>query len=83
VLGRTGPAWSVPQQPRFPQGPCRGYLIAISARIACRGKSRDLACGFFAANALPVETTKGTRLRIAEVLKAGSHFHLALADRSL
>ena len=27
-----------------------------------------IACGFFAADALPAETTKGTRLRIAEVL---------------
>jgi 8-oxo-dGTP pyrophosphatase MutT (NUDIX family) len=27
-----------------------------------------VACGFFAANALPPETTEGTRLRIAEVL---------------
>ena len=27
-----------------------------------------IACGFFAAGALPAETTKGTRLRIAEVL---------------
>ena len=27
-----------------------------------------IACGFFAAAALPEETTKGTRLRIAEVL---------------
>ena len=27
-----------------------------------------VACGFFAADALPVETTEGTRLRIAEVL---------------
>ena len=28
-----------------------------------------IACGFFAPAALPVETTKGTRLRIAEVLE--------------
>ena len=28
-----------------------------------------IACGFFAATALPEETTKGTRLRIAEVLE--------------
>jgi 8-oxo-dGTP pyrophosphatase MutT (NUDIX family) len=28
-----------------------------------------IACGFFAANALPPETTEGTRLRIAEVLE--------------
>ena len=27
-----------------------------------------IACGFFAADALPAETTRGTRLRIAEVL---------------
>jgi 8-oxo-dGTP pyrophosphatase MutT (NUDIX family) len=27
-----------------------------------------IACGFFAANALPEDTTQGTRLRIAEVL---------------
>ena len=27
-----------------------------------------VACGFFAADALPAETTQGTRLRIAEVL---------------
>ena len=29
-----------------------------------------IACGFFEANALPAETTKGTRLRIAEVLES-------------
>jgi 8-oxo-dGTP pyrophosphatase MutT (NUDIX family) len=29
-----------------------------------------IACGFFDANALPAETTKGTRLRIAEVLES-------------
>jgi 8-oxo-dGTP pyrophosphatase MutT (NUDIX family) len=28
-----------------------------------------IACGFFPANALPAETTQGTRLRIAEVLE--------------
>ena len=28
-----------------------------------------VACGFFAANALPAETTQGTRLRISEVLE--------------
>jgi len=28
-----------------------------------------VACGFFAANALPAETTRGTRLRISEVLE--------------
>jgi 8-oxo-dGTP pyrophosphatase MutT (NUDIX family) len=28
-----------------------------------------IACGFFAANALPPRTTEGTRLRIAEVLE--------------
>jgi 8-oxo-dGTP pyrophosphatase MutT (NUDIX family) len=28
-----------------------------------------VACGFFAANALPPDTTEGTRLRIAEVLE--------------
>jgi ADP-ribose pyrophosphatase YjhB (NUDIX family) len=28
-----------------------------------------IACGFFAASALPPETTRGTRLRIAEVLE--------------
>ncbi len=29
-----------------------------------------IACGFFDANALPAETTQGTRLRIAEVLES-------------
>jgi ADP-ribose pyrophosphatase YjhB (NUDIX family) len=29
-----------------------------------------IACGFFEANALPAETTQGTRLRIAEVLES-------------
>jgi len=28
-----------------------------------------VACGFFAAEALPAETTLGTRLRISEVLE--------------
>jgi hypothetical protein len=28
-----------------------------------------VACGFFETNALPAETTEGTRLRIAEVLE--------------
>ena len=28
-----------------------------------------VACGFFAADALPADTTQGTRLRIAEVLE--------------
>jgi hypothetical protein len=31
--------------------------------------SEIVACGFFAADALPVETTEGTRLRISEVLE--------------
>ena len=31
-----------------------------------------IACGFFDANALPAETTQGTRLRIAEVLESRS-----------
>ncbi len=28
-----------------------------------------IACGFFAADALPAETTQGTRLRISEVIE--------------
>jgi hypothetical protein len=28
-----------------------------------------VGCGFFAADALPADTTEGTRLRIAEVLQ--------------
>jgi 8-oxo-dGTP pyrophosphatase MutT (NUDIX family) len=31
-----------------------------------------IACGFFAADALPPETTQGTRLRISEVLEGSA-----------
>ena len=41
-----------------------------------------VACGFFEADALPAETTQGTRLRIAEVLDGGSRSRRG-AERAL
>ena len=43
-------------------------------------------CGFFAADALPAETTQGTRLRIAEVLDGKTpiaHLALGIASQNL
>ena len=46
------------------------YLIRNFSQDRLPEANREIiACGFFAANALPAETTKGTRLRIAEVLE--------------
>jgi 8-oxo-dGTP pyrophosphatase MutT (NUDIX family) len=47
------------------------YLIRNFSQDRLPEANREIiACGFFHANALPVETTKGTRLRIAEVLES-------------
>ncbi len=47
------------------------YLIRNFSQDRLPEANREIiACGFFEANALPVETTKGTRLRIAEVLES-------------
>jgi len=47
------------------------YLIRNFSQDRPPEANREIiACGFFAANALPVETTQGTRLRIAEVLES-------------
>jgi len=47
------------------------YLIRNFSQDRLPEANREIiACGFFAANALPAETTKGTRLRIAEVLES-------------
>jgi len=47
------------------------YLIRNFSQERLPEANREIiACGFFEANALPVETTKGTRLRIAEVLES-------------
>jgi len=46
------------------------YLIRQFRQDRLPEPNREIiACGFFAANALPVETTEGTRLRISEVLE--------------
>ena len=46
------------------------YLIRNFSQDRLPEANREIiACGFFEANALPVETTQGTRLRIAEVLE--------------
>ncbi len=47
------------------------YLIRNFSQDRLPEANREIiACGFFAANALPAETTQGTRLRIAEVLES-------------
>jgi len=47
------------------------YLIRNFSQDRLPEANREIvACGFFAANALPAETTEGTRLRIAEVLES-------------
>jgi hypothetical protein len=47
------------------------YLIRNFSQDRLPEANREIiACGFFEANALPSETTKGTRLRIAEVLES-------------
>ena len=47
------------------------YLIRNFSQDRLPEANREIiACGFFEANALPAETTKGTRLRIAEVLES-------------
>jgi ADP-ribose pyrophosphatase YjhB (NUDIX family) len=46
------------------------YLIRHFRQDRLPEPNREIvACGFFAADALPAETTPGTRLRIAEVLE--------------
>jgi 8-oxo-dGTP pyrophosphatase MutT (NUDIX family) len=46
------------------------YLIRQFTQDRLPEPNREIiACGFFAADALPVETTEGTRLRISEVLE--------------
>jgi 8-oxo-dGTP pyrophosphatase MutT (NUDIX family) len=45
------------------------YLVRDFRQDRLPEPNREIvACGFFAADALPAETTEGTRLRIAEVL---------------
>ena len=47
------------------------YLIRNFSQDRLPEANREIiACGFFDANALPAETTQGTRLRIAEVLES-------------
>ena len=47
------------------------YLIRNFSQDRLPEANREIiACGYFEANALPAETTKGTRLRIAEVLES-------------
>ena len=49
------------------------YLIRNFSQDRLPEANREIiACGFFEANALPAETTQGTRLRIAEVLESRS-----------
>ena len=49
------------------------YLIRNFSQDRLPEANREIiACGFFDANALPAETTQGTRLRIAEVLESRS-----------
>jgi 8-oxo-dGTP pyrophosphatase MutT (NUDIX family) len=46
------------------------YLVRHFSQDRLPDANREIvACGFFAATALPVETTEGTRLRISEVLE--------------
>jgi 8-oxo-dGTP pyrophosphatase MutT (NUDIX family) len=45
------------------------YVIRQFRQVRVPEPNREIvACGFFAADALPADTTEGTRLRIAEVL---------------
>jgi 8-oxo-dGTP pyrophosphatase MutT (NUDIX family) len=45
------------------------YLVRHFSQDRLPGPNREIvACGFFEADALPAETTAGTRLRISEVL---------------
>jgi 8-oxo-dGTP pyrophosphatase MutT (NUDIX family) len=47
------------------------YLVRHFTQDSLPEANREIvACGFFEVNALPAETTGGTRLRIAEVLEA-------------
>jgi 8-oxo-dGTP pyrophosphatase MutT (NUDIX family) len=46
------------------------YVVRDFRQPGLPDPNREIvACGFFAANALPHDTTEGTRLRIAEVLE--------------
>jgi 8-oxo-dGTP pyrophosphatase MutT (NUDIX family) len=46
------------------------YVIRHFRQDRLPGPNREIAaCGFFPADALPLDTTEGTRLRIAEVLE--------------
>jgi 8-oxo-dGTP pyrophosphatase MutT (NUDIX family) len=46
------------------------YLVRHYSQDRLPQPNREIvACGFFAASALPAETTRGTRLRIAEALE--------------
>jgi 8-oxo-dGTP pyrophosphatase MutT (NUDIX family) len=46
------------------------YVVRQFRQIGMPAPNREIvACGFFDCNALPPDTTKGTRLRIAEVLE--------------
>jgi 8-oxo-dGTP pyrophosphatase MutT (NUDIX family) len=46
------------------------YLVRHFTQDRLPEANREIAaCGFFAADALPAETTEGTRLRISEVLE--------------
>jgi 8-oxo-dGTP pyrophosphatase MutT (NUDIX family) len=46
------------------------YVVRRFRQDALPGPNREIiACGFFAIDALPADTTAGTRLRIAEALK--------------
>jgi hypothetical protein len=46
------------------------YLVRHFSQDRLPEPNREIvACGFFAPVALPAETTKGTRLRISEVLE--------------
>jgi hypothetical protein len=46
------------------------YLVRQFSQDRLPEPNREIvACGFFAASALPPETTQGTRLRIAEALE--------------
>jgi 8-oxo-dGTP pyrophosphatase MutT (NUDIX family) len=49
------------------------YLVRHYSQDRLPEPNREIvACGFFAASALPPETTQGTRLRIAEVLEGNA-----------
>ncbi len=70
-LSASRPCMACSSTAMFPAGTMsRSTWSGISGRIGLPEPNREIvACGFFEADALPAETTQGTRLRISEVLE--------------